>query len=65
VELVDAFRWSVELDSAQVLDLFTTFSDWTAEEAGEAAAAVDDLGGLVTEHYVTWLIALRRADLPD
>lgn len=65
VERSENHRWSVELDSAQVRDLFTTFSDWTPAEAAEAARAVDDLGGTVTEHYCTWLIALRRADLPD
>ncbi|MDN4613224.1 class I SAM-dependent methyltransferase [Leifsonia sp. F6_8S_P_1B] len=58
-------RWSIDLDSARVRDLFTTFSDWTPEEADEAAAVADRLGGTVTEHYATWLIALRRAELAD
>ncbi|WP_432562126.1 class I SAM-dependent methyltransferase [Kineococcus sp. SYSU DK003] len=57
---VQEFRWSVELTGAQVRDLFTTFSNWSAAEAAEAAAAVDELGGTVREHYLTPLILLRR-----
>lgn len=56
----EEMRWSVELDAGQVHDLFTTFSDWSAAEVDEAAAAVADLGGRVVEHYVTPLIVLRR-----
>lgn len=61
---VDEFRWSVEVDAEQVRDLFTTFSDWTADEADAAARAVQDLGGRVTEHYVTPLLVLRRTESP-
>ncbi|MFF2084523.1 hypothetical protein ACFVVM_12135 [Nocardia sp. NPDC058176] len=32
---------------------------WTAAEVDAAACAVDDLGGQVTEHYLTPLIVLR------
>lgn len=39
--------------------LFGTFSDWTGEEVDRAAAAVQDLGGRVVEHYRSWLIVLR------
>jgi SAM-dependent methyltransferase len=60
VEPRDEFRWSIELDEQQIHDLFTTFSDWSPAEAEEAAQAVHDLGGRVTEHYVTPLIVLRR-----
>jgi SAM-dependent methyltransferase len=60
----DVFRWSVDLDADQIRGLFTTFSDWSAEEAEAAAQAVDDLGGRVTEHYLTPLIVLTRIDLP-
>ncbi|MDT0164589.1 class I SAM-dependent methyltransferase [Actinotalea sp. AC32] len=59
---VEHFRWQVDLTSGDVRGLFTTFSDWTPHEAAEAARAVDDLGGRVTEHYVTPLVVLRRAD---
>ena len=61
---VEHFRWSIDLDADQVRDLFTTFSDWTAAEAGAAAQAVTDLGGRVTEHYLTPLLVLRRVDVP-
>ena len=57
---VDEFRWSVDLNADQVHGLFRTFSNWTADEAAAAAQAARDLGGTVTEHYVTPLILLRR-----
>ncbi|MDN4596179.1 class I SAM-dependent methyltransferase [Leifsonia virtsii] len=57
---VEEFRWRITLDAEDVRGLFTTFSDWTPEEASQAAAAVRDLGGAVTEHYVTPLIVLDR-----
>nr|WP_279536277.1 class I SAM-dependent methyltransferase [Nocardioides ochotonae] len=56
----EVFRWSVQLDSQQVRGLFSTFSDWTGDEVEAAAQAVDDLGGRVTEHYVTPLLVLDR-----
>ncbi|KAA9145656.1 class I SAM-dependent methyltransferase [Microbacterium lushaniae] len=55
----DTFRWSLDLDEEAVRRLFRTFSDWTPAEADEAAAAVRELGGVVTERYTSWLIALR------
>lgn len=64
----DEFRWEARLDADQILGLFTTFSDWTRSEAEEAADAVRELGGRVTEHYVTPLIVLaptcRSAAVP-
>lgn len=57
-----AWRWSVDLSAGQVRELFGTFSDWTEEEAAQAAAAAEDLGGTVTEHYSTWLLLLGRVD---
>jgi hypothetical protein len=59
---VETFRWSLDLATDQVRGLFTTFSDWSAAEVEEAARAVDRLGGVVTEHYVTPLVVLERAD---
>lgn len=56
---VEEFRWSVELTTAQVHDLFSTFSNWSAAEVEEAARAVDELGGTVLEDYVTPLIVLH------
>lgn len=56
---VEEFAWAVDLDEAGVRDLFTTFSDWTAAEAEEAARAVRDLGGTVTEHYLSPLLVLE------
>ena len=58
VDVVRTFRWSIELNDRQVFQLFSTFSDWSVEEAERAAAAVRELGGSVVEHYMTWLIAL-------
>jgi SAM-dependent methyltransferase len=54
------FRWTVRLTSDQVRDLFTTFSNWSPAEVEEAAEAARELGGVVTEHYTTPLIVLRR-----
>lgn len=56
---VRTFRWSVDLDEDQVRRLFTTFSDWTPDEVEAVARAVRDLGGVVTEHYLSWLVALH------
>lgn len=61
---VEQFRWSVELRTDQIRDLFTTFSNWSAAEVDEAALAADDLGGRVQEHYVTPLIVLARVPAP-
>ncbi|BAH48783.1 class I SAM-dependent methyltransferase [Rhodococcus opacus] len=58
VDVVRTFRWNIELNDRQVFRLFSTFSDWTSEEADRAAAAVRELGGTVVEHYTTWLVAL-------
>lgn len=56
----EEFRWSIELDSDSVRDLFTTFSDWSPREVAEAERAVRELGGNVVEHYTTPLIVLSR-----
>ena len=56
------WSWSIELTTAQVSELFATFSDWAPGEVATAAAAVDDLGGTVLEHYQTVLHLLVRAD---
>lgn len=54
------WRWSIELSAPEVRRLFTTFSNWSRAEADAAGRAVDDLGGVVTEHYQTVLHLLRR-----
>lgn len=59
---VEDFHWSIELDEDAVRGLFTTFSDWSVAEAEQAAQAARDLGGTVTEHYLTPLIVLARTD---
>lgn len=59
----EEFRWSIELGADQVRDLFSTFSNWSAAEAEAAADAARELGGRVTEHYVSPLITLKRVDL--
>lgn len=58
------FRWSLELDDAQVHRLFSTFSDWTADEVDRAAKTVRELEGKVVEHYSSWLIGLRTQQSP-
>ncbi|PVG83938.1 SAM-dependent methyltransferase [Nocardioides gansuensis] len=60
VRHTEVFRWSVELDTDQIRGLFSTFSDWSAVEVEAAAQAADDLGGRVTEHYLTPLMLLDR-----
>jgi SAM-dependent methyltransferase len=59
VDSVSTFRWSTELDAPSVRRLFATFSDWSPEEVQRAAVAVEELGGTVLEHYLSWLIVLR------
>ena len=61
-EDVQQWWWSVELDAGQIRDLFSTFSEWSEDEADQAGRAAASLGGRVTEHYSTWLIVLRRVD---
>ncbi|QIG39687.1 class I SAM-dependent methyltransferase [Microbacterium sp. 4R-513] len=60
------WRWSIALDSHEIDRLFRTFSNWSADEAREAADAVRELGGQVIEHYSSWLIELvpRRQPPP-
>ncbi len=58
----EEFRWSIELDARGIRDLFTTFSDWSSTEVSQAEHAVQDLGGTVTEHYLSPLIVLARVD---
>lgn len=60
----EAFRWSIDLNAEQIRGLFSTFSDWTVEEVDAATQAVNELGGRVTEHYVTPLIVMDRAAGP-
>ncbi len=57
------FRWSLRMTSAQVHGLFSTFSNFGPhpDALTQIAQLVDDLGGTVTEHYVTVLYAVRRA----
>lgn len=61
---VEQFAWAVRLRTEQIRELFTTFSDWSAEEVQEAAAAAEELGGWVLEHYITPLIVLERVPVP-
>lgn len=58
VEDAATFPWSIELNADQIGRLFATFSDWSDLEVREAAAAVDELGGTVVEHYSSWLLVL-------
>jgi SAM-dependent methyltransferase len=59
-EAAHTYRWSIELDQEQVHRLFTTFSNWTADEVECATSSVAELGGRVVEHYMSWLIVARR-----
>lgn len=54
------WSWAVDLSTTKVRALFATFSDWSEDEVEQAAGAVDDLGGGVTEHYRTVLHLLAR-----
>jgi SAM-dependent methyltransferase len=63
VDGIFTYRWSIELDEAQVRALFTTFSDWSPEEVARAASTVRELGGKVLEHYMSWLIVLKPTQL--
>ena len=69
VEESATFLWDIELNAEQVERLFGTFSDWSAREARQAASAADGLGGVVLEHYSSWLLVLapgdRRQGRPD
>ncbi|SDE31030.1 Methyltransferase domain-containing protein [Auraticoccus monumenti] len=58
------WSWSTRLDTDQVRRLFSTFSDWSSQEVGAAAHAVEGLGGSVVEHYRSWLLVLDRAPVP-
>jgi len=58
------WHWSITMDADQLRDLFQTFSDWDDTEVAAAVHAVDDLGGLVTEHYQTVLHLLCSAAAP-
>ena len=63
VESISTFRWSIELDEAQVRRLFTTFSNWSPDEVNRAAGAARELGGSVVEHYLSWLIVLKPSSI--
>ena len=57
----EQWRWSIDMDADKVRRLFRTFSDWDDAEVAAAARAVDDLGGVVTEHYQSVLHILRKS----
>lgn len=56
-------RWTTTLTTEQVRDLFTTFPTWTPDLVDQVAAAADDCGGQVEEHYLTVLYLARRTDV--
>jgi SAM-dependent methyltransferase len=55
----EQIRWQIDLNALQIRDLFSTFSGWSEQEVGAVRHAVVDLGGTVTEHYVTALYVLH------
>lgn len=55
------YRWTIEMTTDQVRELFGTFSDWTDDEAEEASLVVAALGGTVSEAYTSWLITASPA----
>lgn len=67
---VREIRWSLDLGRDQVKDLFSTFPGWAVapdriQEAADAVAAVGrpgPIGPIVTEHCVTVLYVLTRAE---
>jgi hypothetical protein len=56
---VHTTRWRVDMSADEVRDLFSTFTGWSDDDVEAAGRAVDDLGGRVTEHYVTVLYLCR------
>ncbi|MCO5953667.1 class I SAM-dependent methyltransferase [Microbacterium yannicii] len=56
------YRWTLELDAAAIGRLFRTFSDWSPGEVERAVAAVNELGGTVTEHYSSWMVVLAPVE---
>jgi SAM-dependent methyltransferase len=56
------WAWEIELSTAGIQGLFSTFGDWTPAEVDAAADAVESFGGSVTEHYVTVLHVLSRTE---
>jgi hypothetical protein len=59
------WRWSVDLSTARIRRLFSTFSDWTPPEVEAAAAAAAADPGIVTEHYSSVLHVLTATDRSD
>lgn len=57
IDHITRYSWAIDLTTEQIRTLFGTFSDWTPSEVDQAASAVDALGGLVSEHYTSWLIS--------
>lgn len=57
----ELWRWSIDLDANQVRSLFRTFSGWNDSEVEAVAQAANELGGVVTEHYLSVLHLLKRA----
>ena len=60
-EHVDSMTWAwpVQLSTAQVKQLYSTFSNWTPDEVEAAVAAADRCGGTVNERFRTVLHLLR------
>jgi hypothetical protein len=56
------FQWSVELDAAQATGLFGTFPTWAAAGSAvcEVGDLVEELGGHVTDHFMTALYGAWR-----
>src|SRR6478609_1110345 len=63
VEDAFASQWSIELEAGRIEELFATFSNWSDVEVARAGDAVRHLGGAVVEHYSSWLIELRPANV--
>jgi SAM-dependent methyltransferase len=55
-------RWTVDLSTEQVRDLFATFPTWSQDRVDAVAEAAAALGGVVTEHYATGVHVLRRTE---
>ena len=55
------YRWTIDMTTDQVRELFRTFSDWTADEVEGASLAVATLGETISEAYTSWLITASPA----
>lgn len=62
----DLFHWSVEMNTAQTMALFSTFPTWARAGSAvrEVGELVDRLGDTVMDHFMTAVYAVWRTAVP-